>query len=96
MSSVAEDISLEYPELLSADTTTVNRGGALRWLAPELLGGPDDDDEDIDEDYEHNDIPPVRPRLTTETDIYSFAMTIIEVHLRSCSIASFNTPTRPL
>lgn len=54
--------------LLSADTTTANRGGPVRWLAPELLGldGEDNDDE-------------TRPRLTKQTDVYSYAMVIIEV-----------------
>lgn len=68
LSRIVGDIVSDYPEWISADTTTQNRGGATRWLAPELLG-LDDDDEDGD----------FRPLLTTETNVYSLAMVVIEV-----------------
>lgn len=66
LARVVEDIASDYPEWVSADTTTANRAGAVRWLAPELLGLND----------EHGN---TRPLLTTETDVYSLAMVIIEV-----------------
>ena len=65
LSSLVDDVMHEFPHVLSADTTTANRGGAVRWLAPELLGDGDDDAP--------------RMRLSKETDIYSYAMVIIEV-----------------
>ena len=61
------DISHEFPDLLTEDTSTYNRGGAVQWLAPELFEMDDGDD------------PKVRPLLTKETDIYSYGMVMIEV-----------------
>lgn len=70
LSRVMSDVVRDYPSWLSADTTTGDRGGALRWLATELLGLEDDDDENGK-----------RPLLTLQTDIYSLAMVVIEVRL---------------
>jgi len=66
LSRVFEDLSQdpEYPESFSDDTSTGNRGGAIRWFAPELVDG-------------QYDLP--RPMLTPETDVYSLAMVMIEV-----------------
>lgn len=60
-----DDLVQEYPGLLSADTSSLNRGGNVRWAAPELLGGG-----------AHHE---VTYKLTPRTDIYSFGMTVIEV-----------------
>ena len=63
LSLIVNDLLQDDPDLLSTETSTANQGGALRWLAPELLGLPDSP----------------AYKLTKQTDIYSFAMTIIEV-----------------
>ena len=39
--------------------------GTFRWMAPELFAVDDDDDENL-------------PQLTTCTDVWSFAMTVLE------------------
>lgn len=57
--------------LLLNDTTTNNRGGAIRWLAPELLGLDKTDDD-------------LNLSSTRASDVYSFAMVIIEVWISPC------------
>ena len=72
LSKVMDDMSHEIPGLLLDETSTANRGGAMRWLAPELLGLDESDDDDN----------PFRPPLTRETDVYSYSMVMIEVFAR--------------
>ena len=53
---VTEDLDDGFPELLEMDTTTDNRGGAIRWLASELLSF---------EEREELDYEPPQMKLTT-------------------------------
>jgi serine/threonine protein kinase len=46
--------------------TTKSVGGTCRWMAQELIAPDDDEEESI-------------PRVTTESDVWAFAMTVIEV-----------------
>ena len=56
--------------LQTSGFTTSNIAGTCRWMPVELLV-QDDDDGDVDQDIQ---LP-----VTPETDIWSFAMTILEV-----------------
>lgn len=49
--------------------TTKSVGGTCRWMAQELIAPSDDDDDEI------------IPQVTTESDVWAFAMTAIEVNL---------------
>jgi serine/threonine protein kinase len=48
--------------------TTKSVGGTCRWMAQELIA-PDEDDEES------------TPRVTMESDVWAFSMTVIEVKL---------------
>ena len=51
--------------------TSYKPAGPARWMAPELSADDEDDEDDEDEDD--------RPHCTLATDIFAFAMTMIEV-----------------
>jgi len=53
----------------SSDFTSIKTAGTCRWTAPEVMNPPDDD-TDLDD-------PP--PLFTMASDIYAFAMTILEI-----------------
>lgn len=48
--------------------TTKSIGGTCRWMARELIAPADDEDDST-------------PRVTTESDVWAFAMTVLEVEL---------------
>lgn len=48
--------------------TTKSVGGTCRWMAQELIAPADDEEEST-------------PRVTTESDVWAFAMTVIEVDI---------------
>ena len=76
LSKLVNVLSHENSGLLYDDTTTANRGGALRWLAPELLGAEDGEDSDS----------ATPPPFTKETDVYSYGMMMIEVQFLQWSL----------
>jgi serine/threonine protein kinase len=49
--------------------------GTQAYMAPELLGADDDDDDEV--------VPTSNHKLTTKSDVYAFAMTGLEVHIKS-------------
>lgn len=53
-----------YHVIDRSNFTTNKPAGPVRWMAPELSSGDDEDD---------------KPHFTTATDIFAFAMTVIEV-----------------
>lgn len=65
LAEVIEDVAGELPHLTQSDSTTSNRNGNPRWMAPEMLG------------LESTGV--LSSRRTRATDIYSFAMTMIQV-----------------
>ena len=65
LSSIASDIH-------SANSSTTNGGGSVRWSAPELAGPVVDQKE-------------TRMKHTKQSDIYSLAMVIIEVIYEFCA-----------
>jgi len=58
----------------SSDFTSTKTAGTCRWTAPEVINLPDDE-------LELNDPPPL---FTMASDIYAFAMTVIEVYFLFC------------
>jgi len=48
--------------------TTTSVGGTCRWMARELIAPPEPEDEEES-----------TPRVTTESDVWAFAMTVLEV-----------------
>lgn len=54
----------------SSDFTSVKTAGTCRWTAPEIMSPPEDDS--------HTETPFL---FTLSSDIFSFAMTSIEVYL---------------
>ena len=54
----------------SSEFTSIKTAGTCRWTAPEIMNPPNNEDVPL-------------PQLTVKSDIFSYAMTVFEVHLHS-------------
>lgn len=66
--ALISDIGI-YTVVSQLEFTAANIAGSCRWTAPEVLDLPEEDVE-----------KPISSVLTTETDVYAFGMTVLEVN----------------
>jgi len=66
--ALISDIGI-YTVVSQSDFTTANIAGSCRWTAPEVLDPPEEDEE-----------KPLGAVLTRETDVYAYAMTVLEIY----------------